>query len=466
MYYLLNERYCLRGWRKLPFALVDRDTGRARFLRRPDMELLLDCDGSRDLDGPETPSARREAVKTALERGVIRPCRPGEKLKDDQLYRFYDNRYIRTAHWSVTGRCNYRCKHCYMSAPDAKYGELDHDTAMSIARQIVDCGIAEVTLTGGEPLVRGDFFDIVDVLLDGGVHISQIYSNGRLVTEELLKKLEDRGIRPEFNMSFDGVGWHDWLRGVPGAEKYVTDAFRLCREHGFPTGAEMCIHQRNKHTLRDSVNLLASLGCGSLKTNPISNVGAWKEGGYGPGIGMEELFQTYLDYIPRYYEDGMPLSLQLGGFFSASPRDPERWSIPLEKNCDDPDRVCVCGHARMVMYISAEGRALPCMALSGMPIQENYPLIPELGLRACITDSSYMRLIETRASEVLAHDPECRACPHAARCLGGCRASALETAPDDIMGRDMCACAIFRDGWDEKIRAVMEEVKHNTSKSF
>ena len=126
----------------------------------------------------------------------------------------------------------------------------------------------------------------------------------------------------------------------------------------------------------------------------------------------------------------------------------------------------MCGHARMVMYISAEGRALPCMALSGMPIQENYPLIPELGLRACITDSSYMRLIETRASEVLAHDPECRACPHAARCLGGCRASALETAPDDIMGRDMCACAIFRDGWDEKIRAVMEEVKHNTSKSF
>ncbi len=465
MHYLLNERYCLRGWRKLPFALVDRDTGRARFLRRPDMEFLLDCDGSRDLDGPEASEARRSAVRAAVERGIIRPCRAGEKLKDDQLYRFHDNRYIRTAHWSVTGRCNYRCKHCYMSAPDAKYGELDHDTAMSIARQIVDCGIAEVTLTGGEPLVRRDLFDIVDVLLDGGVHISQIYSNGRLVTEELLKKLEDRGIRPEFNMSFDGVGWHDWLRGVPGAEKYVTDAFKLCREHGFPTGAEMCIHRQNKHTLRDTVNFLASLGCGSLKTNPISNVGAWKEGGYGPGIGMEELFQTYLDYIPRYYEDGMPLSLQLGGFFSASPRDPEGWSIPSEKNCADPERVCVCGHARMVMYISAEGRALPCMALSGMPIQENYPLIPELGLRACITDSSYMRLIETRALEVLAHDSECRVCPHAARCLGGCRASALETAPEDILGRDMYACAIFRDGWDEKIRAVMEEVKQSKPKS-
>ncbi len=466
MHYLLNERYCLRGWRKLPFALVDRDTGRASFVRRPEMELLLDCDGGRDLDGPEASQERRDAVRALAERGIIRPCRAGEKLKDDQLYRFYDNRYIRTAHWSVTGRCNYRCKHCYMSAPDARYGELDHDTILDIARQIVDCGITEVTLTGGEPLVRRDFFDIVDALLDGGVRISQIYSNGRLVTEEVLRKLEDRGIRPEFNMSFDGVGWHDWLRGVPGAERYVADAFRLCRERGFPTGAEMCIHEKNKHTLRETVNFLASLGCGSLKTNPIADVGAWKEGGYGPSIAIDELFRLYLDYIPRYYEDGMPLSLQLGGFFSADPDAPDSWFIPTEKRCADPEAVCVCGHARMVMYISAEGRALPCMSLTGMPIQENYPLIPELGLRACITDSSYMRLIETRASEVLAHNPECQSCPHANRCLGGCRAAALETAPDDILSRDMCTCAIFRDGWDEKIRAVMEELKHNTSKSF
>ncbi len=458
MYYILNERYALRGWKKLPFALLDRRSGQAAFFKKEDMELLLDMDGQTDMAGAS--EQRKKALKKLEEEGVIRPCEPGTKLKDEQLYRFYDNRYIRTAHWSVTGRCNYRCKHCYMSAPDAKYGELDHETAMSIARQIVDCGIANVTLTGGEPLVRADFFDIVDTLLDGGVNIATIYSNGRLVTDELLQKLEDRGICPEFNMSFDGVGWHDWLRGVPGAEKYVTDAFLRCRDHGFPTGAEMCIHERNKHTLRESIRFLASVGCGSLKTNPISDVGAWKEGGYGPAIDMDELFQLYLDYIPQYYEDGMPLTLQLGGFFSASPDDPQHWYIPLQKTwCQDPSRECVCGHARMVMYISAEGRALPCMSLSGMSIQENYPLITELGLKQCITDSSYMRLIETKASEVLAHNPECRDCEHAGYCLGGCRASALDTTPEDIMGRDMAACVLFKGGWIDKIDRVMEKIK-------
>lgn len=458
MYYILDENFALRGWQKLPFALVDRSRGRAAFLQKTDMELLLDCDGCTDVSGAF--GERMAMLKRMEQNGILHACKPGTKLKDYQHYRFYDNRYIRTAHWSVTGRCNYHCRHCYMSAPDAKYGELDHETAMDIARQIVDCGIADVTLTGGEPLVRADFFDLVDVFLEGGVHISRIYSNGRLVTEELLGRLEERGIRPEINISFDGLGWHDWLRGVPGAEKYAADAFRLCREHGFPTGAQMCIHGRNGHTLRETVRFLASVGCRSLKTNPVLDVGAWQAGGYGSSIGIDELYQLYLNYLPQYYEDGMPLHLQLGGFFDASPEEPERWSIPLEKNrCEDPSQECACGHARMVMYISAEGRTLPCMALTGMSIQENYPLISQIGLKQCITDSAYMRLIEMRGSQILDHNPECRVCEYANRCLGGCRASALGTTPDDIMGRDMAACAFFRGGWTDKIGAVMEKLR-------
>ena len=110
------------------------------------------------------------------------------------------------------------------------------------------------------------------------------------------------------------------------------------------------------------------------------------------------------------------------------------------------------------MYISAEGRTLPCMALSGMDIQREFPLITEIGLAACITDSRYMRLIDTRATEVLAHNPECRNCEYAMQCLAGCRASALETNPADIMSVDKAACAIFKGGWIEKIRKTMEVI--------
>lgn len=458
MYYLLNEPYLLRGWQKLPYALVDQRCGRTQFFGKAEMDALLLCDGCTDISAETLLRPTGNILRKLEELQIIRPCSQGESLRLEQLYKSYKNRYIRTAHWSLTGRCNYRCRHCYMSAPDAKYGELSHEQIMDIVRQLIDCGIYQVNLTGGEPLVRSDFLEIVDALLDGGVHISTIYSNGKLVTEELLHELEKRQIYPEFNISFDGVGWHDWLRGVKGAEKYATDAFLRCQAHGFPTGAEMCVHRQNKHTLRETVQTLHKWGCRSLKTNPISNVGAWKEGGLGEAISLAELYETYLDYIPQYYEDGMPLSLQLSGFFAANPRHPNRWFIPLEKNGANPDQMCICGHARMVMYISAEGRALPCMAFSGMPLQEQYPLITEKGLAECITDSSYMHLIETRASVLLAHNRECQNCKYAPRCLAGCRASALETNPQDILSRDMAACHLFKDGWADKIRAVMGRI--------
>ena len=133
--------------------------------------------------------------------------------------------------------------------------------------------------------------------------------------------------------------------------------------------------------------------------------------------------------------------------------------LVARKSCHNPGDVCVCGHARQVMYISAEGRTLLCMALSGMDIQQQFPCLTESSLEECLSDSSYMRFIETRASEVLAHNQMCQECEHAAKCLGGCRASALETTPEDLLGRDLATCALFKDGWEQKITQLMETIR-------
>ena len=460
MFYKLHEKLLLRGWQKLPYAVVEKGCSQPLFIKAVEMQALQLCNGKVDLSLPLIPQEVRDLLPMLAERGIIAPCEQGDCINPEQEYKCYPARYIRTAHWSITGQCNYRCKHCYMSAPDAKYGELSHEEVMSIVQQLIDCGVMEVSLTGGEPLVRRDFLEIVDALLAGGIRITTIYSNGRLVTDHLLDELAKRGIHPEFNMSFDGVeGWHDWLRGIDGAGRIAEEAFLRCKAKGFPTGAEMCIHQGNKHLLRETIRHLASMGCRSLKTTPVSNVGAWKENGYGESISPKELYQLYCDYIPHYYEDGMPLALHLGGFFMANPNTPDRYALPSLKNCAHPESTCVCGHARMVMYISAEGRTLPCMALSGMDIQEEFPLITEIGLSKCITDSRYMRLLDTRASEVLAHNRECSTCPHALQCLGGCRASALESSPSDILAPDLAICEIFKGGWIEKVAALMKKVR-------
>ena len=83
-------------------------------------------------------------------------------------------------------------------------------------------------------MVRKDFWQLVDAILDRHIFITVIYSNGLLVTDKFMDQMEKRGMRPSIQFSFDGVGHHDWMRGVPGAEKIVLDAMRRCRERGIP----------------------------------------------------------------------------------------------------------------------------------------------------------------------------------------------------------------------------------------
>ena len=114
------------------------------------MQALEFCNGKINMSLSVINEEIRKMLPVLIKNGIIEQCEPGDAILPEQEYRLYPSRYISTAHRSVTGRCNYRCKHCYMSAPDAKFGELSHSQVMNIADQITQCGIREVSLTGGE----------------------------------------------------------------------------------------------------------------------------------------------------------------------------------------------------------------------------------------------------------------------------------------------------------------------------
>ena len=122
--------------------------------------------------------------------GLIWPCECGEKLLSDQEYRFYNNAFKEHVQWSITGKCNFRCRHCFMSAPHAAEGEPSFEQLMEMLDGFAACGIKGVSLTGGEPLIRRDFWQVVDAILERGMIIPYIYSNGFLVTDQFLDELE------------------------------------------------------------------------------------------------------------------------------------------------------------------------------------------------------------------------------------------------------------------------------------
>lgn len=460
--YILNKSIKLRGWKLLPYALVVAPTNYVLFIDKDTFDILSLCNGKIDFDNPIFDDETRKKLLQLEENGVISKSSDNESLEEYQEYKCFDNRFIRSALFSITGRCNCKCKHCYMSANDAKYGELSKEEIFSIIDQMKECGIYSVQITGGECLVRRDFFEIVDKFIENDIYISRIYSNGLLVNQQLLDEFKSRNLYPTFDMSFDGVdGWHNWLRGLDYAFDRVDSAFKLCRDNGFKTASEMCIHQKNKHLLRETINYLASVGCRAVKTCPVTDVGEWHKNNYGKSIEVDELFNIYLDYIPHYFEDKPDINIQLGGFIALNSRNLNKYVLPSLKPCSNPEIHVACGHARNIIYISAEGRALPCMALTGMSIQNDYPLITELGLKNCLNDSSYLRLITKTAKELFEKNDRCKNCIYQRYCLGGCRASALDFHPDDINSIDEAVCTLFNNHWFEKINDVVKSCNPN-----
>lgn len=459
-YYRIKDRYILRGWEKLPYGIVDTETRYTGFVDSRYFRALSLCSGNADVSLPLVSDSDRAIIHELEEKNIVEPCNAGEGLKENQKYKKFPVRYIRNVHWSVTGKCNCKCRHCYIHAPEGIHGELPHDVIMSFIPQFEECGIMSAELSGGEPLVRDDFLEIAASLTEHNVKLTQIYTNGLLVNEKLLNQLDRMNVRPEFVMSYDGAGWHDWMRGINGAEEAVNRAFSLCRDKGFPTQAEMCVHRLNIHTLRDSINHLASLGVGSLKVSGVMNTGEWKANREAEdnSLSFSEIFNAYLDYLPHYYEDAVPMVLTLGGFVGLDSNRPDEFHIPIYQKANDPDE-CICGSIRHSMYIMPEGRVLPCMPMAGTFVEKEMPFIQEHGLAECINNSYWFELVNLRLRSLFEKNDECKNCEFSDKCPGGCRAAAMSFDHDNYFAKDPMTCELLKGGWAEKIIEKMKTIR-------
>ena len=135
--------------------------------------------------------------------------------------------------FELTSRCNFRCPMCYIHDPqaDPTDRELTADQWLTLARQARDSGMIFALLTGGEPLVRKDFFQIYRGMKELGLLIC-INSNGSLIRGEVLRQfLEDPPFR--FNISLYG-GSNETYHSMCGQPAYdrVKENIRALRKAG------------------------------------------------------------------------------------------------------------------------------------------------------------------------------------------------------------------------------------------
>lgn len=135
--------------------------------------------------------------------------------------------------WNLTNKCNLYCRHCYSSA-NTSHAELSTEELISLITPLKEIGVVFCIISGGEPLLRYDLYDIARAIKEKGLK-TYLSTNGLLINEENTGILKD--LFEYVGISLDGEpAVHDSFRGKEGAFSASLRAIRLCMEKGIKVG--------------------------------------------------------------------------------------------------------------------------------------------------------------------------------------------------------------------------------------
>lgn len=163
--------------------------------------------------------------------------------------------------WEVTRSCNLNCVHCRASSEKGPYpGELDTDKAKDVLDQIVVTGEPIIILTGGEPLLRKDIFELARYGTDLGLRMVMA-TNGTLLTPQTADKMKSSGIQ-RVSISLDGAdaAGHDLFRQVKGAFDSALKGIDILRQSGIEFQINTTVTRHNRDEIHRILDLAVELG--------------------------------------------------------------------------------------------------------------------------------------------------------------------------------------------------------------
>jgi heme b synthase len=218
--------------------------------------------------------------------------------------------------WEVTRNCNLSCRHCRAAAERGPYaGEMDTKEALALVDSIAEVGRPIIILTGGEPLMRKDIFELAEYGSGKGFRMV-LATNGTLLTESIARKCVDSGIQ-RISISIDGAtaAAHDEFRRMPGAFEGALSAMAAARKAGLPFQVNSTVTARNAGQLGNllmlaesegavawHVFLLVPMGRGRNLASEILKADAYEEMlGWLYDLSRQTRLEVKLTCAPHYY---------------------------------------------------------------------------------------------------------------------------------------------------------------------
>lgn len=199
----------------------------------------------------------------------------------------------------VTARCNLHCTHCFVSANNFnKSAELSTPDLINTLKDFRKLGTLALSITGGEPFVREDIFDI---LTAGTKIFKKVYltTNGTLLNKLAIKKLKQLGIHMPA-VSLDGVKkeTHEFQRGK-GTFDRATNALKLFAKYDMEPIVCWTINKANQAELFDLPDFCKKLGVTHIRINPLILTGRAKEN-EDQFLSLREQFEIKKRFIEKY----------------------------------------------------------------------------------------------------------------------------------------------------------------------
>ncbi len=172
------------------------------------------------------------------------PVRPARKAKGPVVI------------WNLIRRCNLKCKHCYSISADVDFpGELKTHEIFAAMDDLKAFQVPALILSGGEPLLRADIFEISARAKKMGFYVG-LSTNGTLITADNIGSIAAIGY-DYLGISLDGIGAvNDGFRGRKGAFDDALGGIRLARDAGIRLGMRFTATMDNIHQLPDMLALM------------------------------------------------------------------------------------------------------------------------------------------------------------------------------------------------------------------
>ncbi|MBI3399069.1 MAG: radical SAM protein [Deltaproteobacteria bacterium] len=322
--------------------------------------------------------------------------------------------------WNITKRCNLKCSHCYLDSSELKggKGELSTRDAKKIIDEIASLNPqAMLIVTGGEPLLRSDFFELTSYAAGKGLMIV-VGTNGTLLDDPMVKEMIEQGIKG-VGISLDSIGetYHDRFRGLNGAWEKTTAGMDILKKHGLDFQVQITVTKENYSEIPDVIEYTYKKGARACNIFFLVCTGRGQEMTDISPKQYEETL-TYLIKAEKEYKDKMMVRARCAPHFLriAHKLNPES---PLLKGATSG---CIAGTG--YFRITPEGDVTPCPY---MPTKVGN--LTETGLSQIWTTSSVFQSLRNPK-----YEGRCKDCDYSEVC-GGCRARAL-AATSNLMGED------------------------------